>query len=98
MSFLLVRHALMYYVALARACCVSSLMFGVCMQADITLRTMSDGTLARVLLQPEMLNPALPASELTNVSFSTIPSICYGELLVVKPYLDGRFQALKRRT
>lgn len=38
------------------------------MQADISLRTKTDGSLARILLQPDRLNPIVPPSELPRVS------------------------------
>lgn len=46
--------------------------FGLCVQVDITDRTMSDGSLSRILLQPINLNPALPPSELLRVRFDGI--------------------------
>ena len=42
------------------------------MQNDITLRTKSDGSLARILLQPGNLNPMLPPSEMPRVGLQRI--------------------------
>ena len=44
------------------------------MQAAVAQRTMTDGTLARVFLQPQCLNQTLPPSEHQNVSFHGIGS------------------------
>ena len=61
-------HALIYYhyVTLTRVCRKSvliRLLSAYCVQHSISLRTTSDGILARILLQLRILNPMLPPSD-----------------------------------
>ena len=56
------------------------------MQADITQRTKTDGSLSRILEQPGILNPFLPPSELPRVGFHRIDLILvlhFGEHVIV---------------
>lgn len=64
-----------YYVVLTLGTCgVLTLLLAVfspkmCMQEEVTLRTMNDGSLPRIFLKAANFNSGLPQSEFSRVSF-----------------------------
>lgn len=88
------------YAVLTRACGMSILLIGVriyiYIQAEITERTMSDGSLPRILLRAGNFNSALPPSELRKVSFCQahlwwLPDLSMGSTRLQFPGNRGSF-------
>ena len=60
-----------------------------CMQHDISLRTKTDGSLARILLQPGNLNPMLPPSDILRVGVHRIDLIAFFFLRTLHCHLSS---------